>query len=104
MIQTPVQKLSRNSFYKVLNISYFSHFTSNISGQLSVGLEAALAWTTCTFSLAKKLSFRQFHSEKHYRTMLRSLEAFQFQLNRDNSGNLIDLIFVGKCPQSVIRL
>ena len=29
--------------YYVLNISYFSHFTSNISGQQCMGLEAALA-------------------------------------------------------------
>ena len=25
-------------------------------------------------------------------------------MNRDNSGNSIDLILVGKCPLSVIRL
>ena len=33
VVQTPVQKLGRNSLYKILNILYFSHFTSNISGQ-----------------------------------------------------------------------
>ena len=32
------------------------------------------------------------------------LEAVLFQMNRDNSGNSIDLILVGKCPLSVIRL
>ena len=36
--------------------------------------------------------------------MLRSLKAFLFQMNRDNSGNSIDLILVDKCPLSVIRL
>ena len=28
--------------------------------------------------------------------MLRSLEAFLFQMNRDNGGNSIDFILVGK--------
>ena len=55
VIQTPLQKLGRNSLYQVLNISYFSHFTSNISGQQCMGLEAALTWKTCTFGLTKKL-------------------------------------------------
>ena len=55
VIQTPLQKLGRNSLYKVLNISYFSHFTSSISGQQCMGLEAALTWKTCTFGLTKKL-------------------------------------------------
>ena len=66
-----------------------------------MGLEAALAWKTCTFGLTKKLpvSFT-----RNYRTILRSLEAFLLQMNRDNSGNSIDLILVGKCPLSVIRL
>ena len=36
--------------------------------------------------------------------IMRFLEAFLFQINRDNSGNSIDLILVGKCPPSVIRL
>ena len=43
VIQTPLHELGRNSHYYVLNISYFSHFTSNISGQQCVGLEVALA-------------------------------------------------------------
>ena len=64
LIQTPLQKLGQNNLYQVLNISYFSHFTSNISGQQCVGLEAALAWKTCTFGLTKKLSCRQFHLQK----------------------------------------
>ena len=29
---------------------------------------------------------------------MQSLEAFLFQMNRDNSGNSIDLILVDKCP------
>ena len=53
VIQTPLQKLGRNSLYWVLNISYFSHFTSNISGQQCMCLETALAWKTCTFGLTK---------------------------------------------------
>ena len=55
VVQTPVQKLGRNSLYKILNILYFSHFTSNISGQQCMGLEAALTWKTCNFCLTKKL-------------------------------------------------
>ena len=57
VIQTPFQKLGRNSLYKVLNISYFSHFTSNISGQQYMGLEAALTWKTCTKKLPCTDSF-----------------------------------------------
>ena len=52
VIQTVFQKLGRNSLYY---ISYFSHFTSNISGQQCMGLEAALTWKTHTFGLTKKL-------------------------------------------------
>ena len=47
---------------------------------------------------------RQFIYRNNYWTILRSLEACLFQMNRDNSGNSIDLILVGKCPLSVIRL
>ena len=57
-------KLKRNSLYYVLNISYFIHFTSKISGQQCMGLEAALAWKTCTFGLTKKLACKQFHLQK----------------------------------------
>ena len=42
VIQTSLYKLGRNSLYYVLNISYFIHFTLNISGQQCMGLEAAL--------------------------------------------------------------
>ena len=52
--------------------------------QECMGLEAALAWKTCTFGLTKKLACKQFH--------------LQFQMNRDNSGNSIDLILVDKYP------
>ena len=44
VIQIPLQTLGRNSLYLALNISCFSHFTSNISGQQCFGLKAALAW------------------------------------------------------------
>ena len=40
---------------------------------------------------------------KNYWTILRSLEAFLFQMNGDNSGNAIDLTLIGKCPLSVIK-
>ena len=69
-----------------------------------MGLEAALAWKTCTFGLTKKLPCLDGKFTKNYRTILRSLEAFLLQMNRDNNGNSIDLILVGKCPLSVIRL
>ena len=58
------KNLGRNSLYYVLNLSYFSHFTSNISGQQCMGLEAALAWKTCTFGLTKKPACKQFHLQK----------------------------------------
>ena len=32
------------------------------------------------------------------------MEVFLFQMNRDNSGNSIDLILVDKFPLSVMRL
>ena len=71
-----------------------------------MGLEAALTWKTCTFGLTKKLqctdSFIYKKTIELY--ILRSLEAFLFQINRDNSGNSNDLILVGKCPLSVIRV
>ena len=55
LIQTLLHKLGRNSRYYVLNISCFSHFTSNISGQQCMSLEAALAWKTYISGLTKKL-------------------------------------------------
>ena len=69
-----------------------------------MGLEAARAWKTCTIGLTKKLPCPDSFICKKLGTILRSLEAFLFQMNRDNSGNSIDLILVGKCPLSVIRL
>ena len=64
VIQTSLQKLGRDGLYYVLNISYFIHFTSNISGQQCMGLEAALAWKTCTFGLTNNLACKQFHLQK----------------------------------------
>ena len=70
-----------------------------------MGLEAVLTWKTCTFGLTKKLPCTDGSFSKTIELyILRSLEAFLFQMNRDNSGNSIDLILVGKCPLSVIRL
>ena len=37
-------------------------------------------------------------------TILRSLKAFLLQMNRDNNGNSIDLILVGRCPLSAAGL
>ena len=55
VIQTKLHKPGRNSPYQILNVSYFSHFISNISGQQCMSLEAVLTWKTCTFGLTKKL-------------------------------------------------
>ena len=66
MVQTPLQKLGRNSLYKILNISCFSHFASNISGQQCMGLEAALTWKTCNFGLTKKLPCTDSFIYKNY--------------------------------------
>ena len=66
-----------------------------------MGLEAALAWKTCTFSLTKKLQCLDSSFTKTCSTTLRSSEAFLFQMNRDNGGNSNDLILVGKCPLSL---
>ena len=55
LIETPLQKPGQNSLHQILNISHFSRFTLNISGQQCMGLEAALAWEICTFGLTKKL-------------------------------------------------
>ena len=66
-----------------------------------MGLDAALAWKTCTFGLIKKLPcLDSLFTEKplNYTAIF---EAFLFQMNRDNSGNSIDLTLVGKCPLSL---
>ena len=44
---------------------------------------------------------RQFIYKNKYWTILQSLEDFLFQMNRDNSGNSVDLILVGKCLLSL---
>ena len=64
VIQSPLQKLGRNSLYQVLNILYFGRFISKISGQQCMDFEAALTWKTCNFGLTKKLLYRQFHLKK----------------------------------------
>ena len=46
--------------------------------------------------------YRQFHLQKTIELYsVRSLEAFLFEMNRDISGNSIDLILVSECPLSV---
>ena len=62
-----------------------------------MGLKVALAWKTCTCGLTKKLPCLDSFIYKNYQTILSSLEAFLLQMNRDNNGNSIDLILVGKC-------
>ena len=105
LIQTKLQKPGRNSLYWILNISYFSHSFSNISGQQCMRLEAALTWKTCTFGLTKELPCTDsliYKEVLNYTAIF--FKAFLFQMNRDNSGNSIDLILFGECPLSVIRL
>ena len=94
---------SKNWDERVFIILYFSHFTSEISGQQCMDLEADLTWKTCNFGLTKKLPCTDSFIYKIYWTIPQSLEAFLFEMNRDNSGNSIDLILVGECPPSVIR-
>ena len=69
-----------------------------------MSLEAALVWETCTFGLTKKLPCLDSSFAEKLLKYTTILEAFLFQMNRDNSGNSIDLILVGKCPLPVIRL
>ena len=106
VIQTPLHKLGRISLYKVLNISYFNHVTSNISSQQCMGLEAALTWKSCTFGLTRKLPCTDSFIYKKLLNYAAIFGSFSIanELNRYNSGNSIDLILVGKCPLSVIRL
>ena len=69
-----------------------------------MGLEAVRAWKSCTFGLTKKLSCRQFHLQKAIEVHCDLWKLFLFQMNRDKSENSTDLILVGKCPLSVLRL
>ena len=68
-------------------------------------VEAALAWKTCTFGLTKKLPCLD---SLIYKKLLNYTAIFgSFSIpneQRGNSGNSIDLILVGKCHLSVIRL
>ena len=69
-----------------------------------MGLEAALAWKTCTFGLTKKLLCPDSSFTKITIELYHDLWKLSILMNRNNSGNPIDLILVGKCPLSVIRL
>ena len=55
-----------------------------------MGLEAALTWKICTFGLTKQLPCTDSFTYKKTIVL--------FQMNRDDSGNSIDFILVGKCP------
>ena len=59
VIQAKLQTPGQNSLYWISNISYFSHFISNISDQQCMSLEAALTWKTCTTTM-----YKQFHLQK----------------------------------------
>ena len=67
-------------------------------------LEAALAWKTCTFGLTNKLPCLDNFIYKKLFNYTAILEVFLFQMHRDDSRNSIDLILVGKCSLSVLRL
>ena len=64
VIQTPLQKLGRNSLNYVMNISYFSHFTWNISGHQCMDLEAALAWKPALLVWQRKYHVNSFIYKK----------------------------------------
>ena len=66
-----------------------------------MGLLAALAWKTCTFDLTKKLPCLDSSFTKKLLNYTVIFGSFLFQMNRDNSGNSIDLTLVGKCPLSL---
>ena len=112
VIQTPFQNLGRNSFHWVLNISYFSQFTLNISGQQCMGVLKLLwpgkpaLWVWQRNYHVQTVSFTKNYCSSIFgkTTILQSLEAFLFQMNGDKSKNSIDLILVGKFPLSVIWL
>ena len=63
-----------------------------------MGLEAALAWKTCTFGLTKKLPWLDSFIYKKLLNNTAMFGSFLLQMNRDNNGNSVDLILVGKCP------
>ena len=69
-----------------------------------MGHEAALAWKTCTFGLTKKLPCPDSSIYKKLSNYTAILEDFLLKMNRGNNGNSVDLILVGKCLLSVIRL
>ena len=83
----------------IFRISAILLRTSQVNNVM--GLEAALAWDTCTVGLTRKLPRLDGSFTKNYWALLRSLEALLFQMNRDNGENSIDLILVGKCPQII---
>ena len=100
-----VYKPGRTNLYQISNISYFSHYISNISGQHCINLEAALTWKTCTFNLRKKLPCKgSLIYKKTIELYCDRWKLFYSKMDRANSGNSIDLVLVGKCPLSVIRL
>ena len=67
-------------------------------------LEAAPTWKTCNVGLTKKLPCTDSFIYKKLLSYTAIFGRSLYQMNRDNSGNSIDLILVGKCPLSVIRL
>ena len=59
-----------------------------------MGLEAVLAWKTCTFGLTKKLPCLDSFTCKK----LLNYTAIFGNFSIKDRGNSIDLILVGKCP------
>ena len=68
-----------------------------------MGLEAALVWKTCTFGLTKKLMWTVSFT-KTIELCCDLWGIFLFWVEGGDGGNSIDLILVGKCPLSIIRL
>ena len=65
VIQTKLPKLGRNSLCQILNISYFSHFTSNISGQKMYGSWSCSDLENLHFWFDKETAmYRQFYFQK----------------------------------------
>ena len=63
-----------------------------------MGLEAALAWKTCTFGLTKKLACKQFHLQKTIELYRDLWELFYSKWTEIiEEIQLHDLILVDKC-------
>ena len=66
-----------------------------------MGLEAALAWKTCTFGLTKKLPCLDSSFTKILLNHTAIFGSFSFPNEQRYGGNSTDLILVGKCHLSL---